>query len=333
MELSIIIPVYNTKIEILKRCIDSIVKIQKLNYEVIIIDDGSLNENSVQYKEYISKLTKKNINYIKKENGGVSSARNLGIKQAKGNFIMFVDSDDILCSEKLLKEHLKNEYDVIFYNYTVVKDNRKYEKKEINATEGKIDATYIIKDFLMYGSFHAPYAKLIKRKFLENFRILFNTDVIQAEDAIFNLEILEKKPRIYYVDSSIYQYFYDFSTFNNRWLKYPKKMLDNYSYSHAKELYVLKKYKFSEEIEKKIYSNYIKHLFRVCMVLCDKSLKNNKKILIKISEYVKKVDKNIIKDEINVKIKFLLLKYHCWIIICILSKIRNFYLKFIKRKY
>ena len=114
MELSIIIPVYNTDYQILKQCLESITKKeQNFLYEIIIIDDGSNSINSLKYKELIGDSK---IKYIYQENKGVSSARNLGISQAKGKYIMFVDSDDWMeldgC-ETLYNAYLKTNADLI----------------------------------------------------------------------------------------------------------------------------------------------------------------------------------------------------------------------------
>ena len=92
--LSIIIPIYNTPCEKLQRCFASVQGIQTNTYECILVDDGSCKEIGQYAKKYAS--TSETFKYFRKENGGVSSARNVGIEVAAGEYIYFVDSDDAI---------------------------------------------------------------------------------------------------------------------------------------------------------------------------------------------------------------------------------------------
>lgn len=91
MKYSIIIPVYNAE-GTLRRCLDSLVGQQFSNYELLLINDGSTDGSDAICREYAS--TYSCVRYFAKENGGVSSARNLGLEQAEGEYILFADSDD-----------------------------------------------------------------------------------------------------------------------------------------------------------------------------------------------------------------------------------------------
>ena len=90
-EISIIVPVYNVE-KYLKRCIDSILNQSFTDFELILVDDGSTDNSGEIIDEYAIKDER--IKVIHKENGGLSSARNVGIEYSKGNYIAFVDSDD-----------------------------------------------------------------------------------------------------------------------------------------------------------------------------------------------------------------------------------------------
>ena len=98
MEISIIVPVYNVE-QTLKKCFESITKQTFLDYEVIFVDDGSTDASGMLCDEY-SKLYK-NVKVIHKINGGLSSARNLGLKAAKGKYVLFIDSDDWISKDML----------------------------------------------------------------------------------------------------------------------------------------------------------------------------------------------------------------------------------------
>ena len=106
MEISIVIPCYNEENNI-KRCIDSIKKQSYRDFEVILVDDGSTDKTAEVIKKNIKE--DKRFKYYHKENGGVSSARNYGIKKSAGHYISFIDSDDYINPDflKLLYENIK----------------------------------------------------------------------------------------------------------------------------------------------------------------------------------------------------------------------------------
>ena len=99
MKYSIIIPVYNAE-GTLRRCLDSLVGQQFSNYELLLINDGSTDGSDAICREYAS--TYSCVRYFAKENGGVSSARNLGLEQAEGEYILFADSDDYVSEDYLV---------------------------------------------------------------------------------------------------------------------------------------------------------------------------------------------------------------------------------------
>lgn len=102
--ITIVVPIYNME-KYLNRCLDSILNQTYQNLEILLINDGSSDDSEKICLEY-TKLDKR-IKYLKKENGGLSSARNLGIKNATGKFIGFVDSDDVID---------KNMYQILYSN-------------------------------------------------------------------------------------------------------------------------------------------------------------------------------------------------------------------------
>lgn len=93
MNLSIILPIYNRE-QTLSKCLDSILSMKMQNYEVLLIDDGSTDGSKDICKKY--ELLDSRFNYYYKKNGGVSSARNLGLAKCSGIWVTFVDSDDFV---------------------------------------------------------------------------------------------------------------------------------------------------------------------------------------------------------------------------------------------
>lgn len=132
---SFIIPAFNAS-KTIKRAINSILNqnVQDLDFEIIIVDDGSDDDLRKVINEY-SPSDLKYIRYYKKENEGVAEARNFGVKKAKGDYIIFVDSDDYI-SRKLLKDikkYIKKGYDLIKWSAIIVDENdEKLEEPEEN---------------------------------------------------------------------------------------------------------------------------------------------------------------------------------------------------------
>lgn len=122
-EISVIIPVYNTE-KYLKRCLDSVLNQKNIDIEVIVVNDGSTDNSENLIKEYQEKYPKI-LQYFKKNNGGLSDARNYGVQRAKGKYLCFVDSDDYI--DKLFFEKvesiLKQEVDLIKYKCIKVDEN------------------------------------------------------------------------------------------------------------------------------------------------------------------------------------------------------------------
>jgi len=101
MKFSIIVPVYNVE-DYLKQCLDSIIGQTYTNFEIIIVNDGSKDNSQQIIDEYEQKYPSL-IKAFKKENGGLSDARNFGVEKVVGDYILFVDSDDYINKELLEK--------------------------------------------------------------------------------------------------------------------------------------------------------------------------------------------------------------------------------------
>lgn len=138
--ISIIVPVYNTE-KYLKKCLDSLVNQTYENIEIIVVNDGSPDDSDSIIKEYERKYPKLVKGYTKK-NGGLSDARNYGIKKCKGDYVAFVDSDDwveLNMFEVMHNYLINNNYDLVvcdtfmeYENYnTVLKSNLHYSDDDI----------------------------------------------------------------------------------------------------------------------------------------------------------------------------------------------------------
>lgn len=332
MDLSIIIPVYNTDEDAFKNCLESILSIdRKISYEIIIVDDGSTESKSNEYKKIMNKFT--NTVYIYQQNSGVSSARNLGIIKAKGKYLMFVDSDDIMYPESLKLEHLSLNTDIIVYDKKIVRNKKSVETREFNQDEGNIDTKIVIKEFISKSKFHTPFSKIIKKEFILNNKLSFNTKFIFGEDALFNLEMLLCKPNIYYTRKIIYGYNFDYLTYERRWIKFPKILFDNFQFLYNQKVNCLNKLKIKdkEDISNLLNKDYLNATFSYAMTLCQHKYIEYIDILEKLSDFSKQL---YVKDlNMGMKVKQNLIKNRRWKIMHHIYRMKKFYMKYVKNNY
>lgn len=192
-KLSIIIPVYNKK-KYLKKCLDSLVKYNNEHIEIILIDDGSTDSSNEIYQKY-----SEFIKIIVQKNHGVSFTRNVGINDATGEYIMFVDSDDYLEKNwfNVLIKNLDSEKDVILFS----KDYYSYPKNfnEIITFTLNIESN----NFHLYN----PVSKIYRRDFLLNNKIYFDENIKNGEDMLFNLKCFLADAKIDFINQSYYCYY------------------------------------------------------------------------------------------------------------------------------
>ena len=184
--ISVIIPVYNGE-ETLFSCLKSVQNQSYSSYECIVVDDGS-TDNSL---EIFHRSVGSDIRFrvITKENGGVSSARNLGLSMAKGEYITFVDADDILPKEALSFISSAAESDLVIAHATCLPNSC----FELNWPYALVEKDYI-GEFLRvnWGSplLNSPWAKLFKKDIIENYHIRFDERFYFGEDSVFLKEYI-----------------------------------------------------------------------------------------------------------------------------------------------
>lgn len=160
---SIIIPFYNPGKFIID-AIDSVLSQTYVNWELLLIDDGSTDSTHIIIEKY---LDNPKIRYYKKNNGGQGSARNLGIINSKGNYIAFLDADDIWISEKLDRQiiYFENDVDLVFSNAQVIDTDNIVKKEKLNPGNG-FYANKIGFVELICGGFFIPTSTCVCKKSL-----------------------------------------------------------------------------------------------------------------------------------------------------------------------
>lgn len=147
MKFSIIIPVYNVE-KYLKKCIESVLNQTYQNFEIIVINDGSTDNSELVLNEYIGN---NKIKIIKQTNHGLSYTRNIGVKHAKGDYILFLDSDDYYEKDllKTLNDNIKDNIEIIRFQIEEIRDNKITEYKE-----QPFETTTGIKAFAQIRKYH-----------------------------------------------------------------------------------------------------------------------------------------------------------------------------------
>lgn len=218
--IDIIMPVYNTPIDDLKRCLSSIERQTFKDYKVYIIDDGSFDE----VRNFLDEYAKDKENCIVKHvvNGGVSRARNIGIDSSSAEYLTFVDSDDTL-EENFLEEAFSlikdNDLDLVIGGYNEVKNGevvkvRKcddgfyiYDKSNLDLVMDKLLSGKLREDNKKIGSLPTGriYTRLYKRSVLGDLR--FNSSLGMSEDTLFMIDFMDRVKQIGLSSSIWYNYY------------------------------------------------------------------------------------------------------------------------------
>ena len=215
MTLSIIIPCYNAE-KFIQKCVEESILVQKgFDFELILVNDGS-TDKTLEILENLAQ-TDSRIKVINQENKGLSGARNSGIEQAQGKYIMFVDADDGLESNAfdIVSKNFKNE-DLLCFSYNRV-FNHKITPRDLKI-EGSFDANFIqrrmvgligkeLSDPSQADSLVTAWGKIYKTEIIKNHKIQFtDTKLIGTEDALFNIQYLEYAEKVKVLNLPLYNY-------------------------------------------------------------------------------------------------------------------------------
>lgn len=190
MKISFIIPVYNAE-KYLVRCLDSILTVKSVEWECILIDDGSTDCSwniICQYEKLSNRFIAR-----RKRNGGVSSSRNLGLELCSGDRIMFVDADDYLLPEadQMFLKAVTDDYDIVLFQWAYIFMNGTKKIMEISDSGFCNAADWIKKSVLLNCAMSNCWAKLFKRSIIIHNKIRFDTTMRIAEDGCFVIEYLK----------------------------------------------------------------------------------------------------------------------------------------------
>ena len=267
IKVSVIVPVYNVE-KFIDKCLNSLVNQTLKEIEIIVVNDGSPDNSQKIIDKYVKKYPDKVKSFIK-ENGGQGSARNYGLKQANGDYIGYVDSDDYVeleMYEKLYNKAISDNLDIaICGNYNVSEDykNKKVDLEFIKFEDNKINA--------LFGK-KAVWNKIYKKSIVE--KLEFRSKV-WYEDFDFSIKAICSAKKIGYVNEPLYDYLLrEGSTMNNSNVKRNLEIFDAFD-----DILSYIKHNKKEEYFNKIEFLAIDHIYisaivRVLKADADKKIKS-----------------------------------------------------------
>ena len=212
-KISGIVPVYKAE-PFLLSCVDSILAQTERDFELLLIDDGSPDGCPALCDAYVGRDAR--VRVIHKSNGGVSAARNTGLDEARGEYVVFIDSDDYVDKdyfETMLRE-INNaktpDRTLVVTDYQPFspdgEEHRKFpEPFDADLTKPPVSAQ-TFRDLVFGFRLFPPYCKLYRRDVIDALRLRFNTEIRSAEDFDFNMRYLEGVDLIRYLPAANYHY-------------------------------------------------------------------------------------------------------------------------------
>lgn len=202
--ISVIVPVYNAE-KTIERCINSILNQKFKNVEILVINDGSTDRSSEVCLKY-----KERIRYFENINRGCSFTRNFGIKNSRGKYIAFVDSDDYIESDMYIKMYelaQKKNADLVVCGYYKIENNHKI--KVLLKNQEKYDIRI----------FNSPCNKLYSSELVKENKVKFIENSHMGEDMAFNFQIYFFSKKTIYLNLPLYNYVNNIASVTNNYLK------------------------------------------------------------------------------------------------------------------
>ena len=208
MNLSIIIPAYNVE-QFLSKCLDSILTQESVDFEVICVNDGSIDGTAELLAKYSQEYH--NLTIINQPNMGMSASRNRGLKLAKGEYVMFVDSDDWLESDSLkrLVETANGEDVIEFQCRKYFDDEDRYSTSDRpNVMQWSTGWDYFNKERLKPRDIHfvCIWQRIYRREFLLKHNLFFDESVRRAEDDLFSTMVMWYAASLKVIPLEVYVY-------------------------------------------------------------------------------------------------------------------------------
>ena len=190
IKISIIVPIYNVE-QYLNKCLDSIINQSYNNFEVILINDGSLDDSKKICDEFVK--NDKRFRYFEQANSGLSSARNRGVSEATGDYLLFVDSDDYLSSDLLkeLNDNLDDNYDLIRFQVNYDINGNLIQTKGCQKTMIFQSGNEAFKEIVNYEIVEAAWCYLYNKSYYMNNNYFFKPGTVHEDYGLIPLVIMK----------------------------------------------------------------------------------------------------------------------------------------------
>ena len=220
--ISIIMPVYNCE-NFIAESIESVLAQQFSSWELIVIDDGSTDNSGKLCDAFSVKDPRIKVFHI--ENGGVSNARNYGVQQAQGEYIQFLDADDLLTPETLQTAYTnKGDCDLIIWGYERFPTKAIQRVENMQQYSTRKELTEVFPLLASNKLFNIPWNKLYKREIITRNDLRFRKGLSLGEDLLFNLSYAKVCKKIRVLPDVLYRYRYGEN--NTLSAKFYKDMMD-----------------------------------------------------------------------------------------------------------
>lgn len=260
--ISVIIPVYNVESYIVKT-LKSVQMQTFVDYEVIIVDDGSNDKTYEVCSEFIQNDGRFQI--IKKENGGVSSARNIGLKLSKGEYIVFVDGDDVVERDYLSVLYNLITEETIDMGICGMKiSNKSAIRSTTDIPEGILDRTVTARGLYCRESFRGfLFNKIFKKRIIQENDICLNENAYMCEDALFCTEYVKYIRYSRFCNIPLYEYVQREDSATNK-----KFNINRFSVIRTYKIIIELALFFQDQVvETELFANYLGHNIRMFKML------------------------------------------------------------------
>ncbi len=210
MTVSVIIPAYNCEATI-ERCVKSILSQSCQDFEILIIDDGSEDDTGAVCRR-LAELSDR-IRLISAEHAGVSPARNKGLENASGKYVMFADADDYLeknCISRMLSAIESGSADMAVSSYTRIIYGKNFPVEKLQKS-GLITKKDYLENTLKDPGHHyfgVLWNKIFKKEIIERDKVRFREDISLGEDFVFSLDYLRTAEKVNIISDRLYNYCY-----------------------------------------------------------------------------------------------------------------------------
>lgn len=259
--------------------------------EILLINDGSTDLSPYICDEYAQRDSR--VTVIHKENQGVSSARNIGIDMAHGDFVSFIDSDDWIelnTYEHLIGIVIKHEVDAVLFEYYIDYENKQYVHKTESKNYGLISANKAI-EFTILPINRFACVKLFSKKIIKQIKFDFNIHI--GEDTLFSCYALNNAKSVYFTSEPLYHYIQSSSSATRNNLFNDRKMSIQIAYI---KLIDLCKKNYHELVEVAIAA-YLTHTINLIYDLYNMKHEKKTELLAKFAQDIRRNAATILKSK------------------------------------